>query len=191
MTKQGIGLSWAGYRLVARGIAAATGVALAVALFRGEARAAAFFALYFTLTWVGSRLTQRMPTFLQAFLALALFMNAAGSGWRLFERSLFDELCHLVTTAAVSVPFTLAVYRPVQEVLSARPLLFAVAVVSAGLSLNVGWEIYEFIVDRLTHVPPRMGLPDTMRDLVSDLAGALLAIPIGLRALREGAGVRS
>lgn len=51
----------------------------------------------------------------------------------------------------------------------------SVSVVTLGISLGCLFELYEFVIDSITHAGHQHGLKDTNIDLVADVAGAVCA----------------
>jgi hypothetical protein len=70
---------------------------------------------------------------------------------------------------------------------SAQPAWIAVFSFSFAMAIGALWEIFEFTVDStLGTNMQKTGLVDTMRDLIVDAAGALLASVVGYVYLKKG-----
>ncbi|HKJ87188.1 MAG TPA: hypothetical protein VKA48_01525 [Gammaproteobacteria bacterium] len=67
------------------------------------------------------------------------------------------------------------------------PLYFALTSFGFAVTLGTLWEIFEFLMDwGFGFNMQKSGLPDTMTDLMVDVAGALVAAWIGYHYVRDG-----
>ena len=99
-----------------------------------------------------------------------------------YESSLiYDKLMHVLGSAAIAVVVMayLARYGRDRRIVLARPVL---GLMTAALVISLGtlWEIFEFSVDSTGLFQSQRGLTDTMLDLIADVAGAGLAVWIGM-----------
>lgn len=102
------------------------------------------------------------------------FADVFGTDGDLYARiDEYDKLTHFMGTAAITagvydVLRALAVRRGSNRPSSDR-LYLAMAV---GIAVGIGWEVYEYLGDRLFQTARAQGRWDTLNDLVSDSVGA-------------------
>ena len=157
------------------------------------------------------RFMWRIPPLFSAaftlFLFAAIFLGEAGDFY--YKIPIWDDLLHLVSSMMLGLlGFSLI------DILNSgkrdRPLAlspFFVALFSVAFALLFGvlWEIYEFSFDgilglnmqkfaemsadgELVLLQGRSALYDTMRDLITDLVGAILVSAFGYISLKLGKG---
>ena len=119
-------------------------------------------------------------------LAVADALLAAGGWvWNLYRRVYpYDEIAHATATLAVTLVAGFYLYRPLLPVFRQYPARFALALVTLGLAAGGLWEVAEWLGYHVLLGQSVMVLGDTITDLVVDGVGAVLAVPLGLRALR-------
>lgn len=179
-------MNWRGFRVAGWIGAGALAVGLVISLVRQDERAITYMArfLVFTLAFL-LLVSRRVPAALTGVFTFSMLVNTPGWAWRWLDTVfLYDEAAHLLTTTAVTAPACLLLYRPLRRELRAHPFVFSLAIVTFGMANGVVWEIYEWISDHFVIPPGTMDITDTMDDLIADGLGALLAVPLGIRALR-------
>jgi len=118
-----------------------------------------------------------MNDYVRVLVMLAIFGDGFGGYYcELYARSfIFDKILHIFCIYSLAL-FGYILAIQLQPGSLSRSLCF-ILTVGLGLGIGVLFEIIEFIIDKLFQpVPPSQpSLLDTNLDLVSDLAGALLA----------------
>ena len=169
-------------------------VALALgALFLGEGvwLFGGLFALAFT--FVPSLLKRNyqisIPWLLELLIFLALFLHVAGGVLGLYSRfENWDTMTHFVSAfmlgvVALTIIYLMHVYWD-GLMMDVRAIM--VLTVIAGAFLGVVWEVMEWSTDEVLGTMEQHGLDDTMKDLVMDMVGAMIAALLGAKWIMDG-----
>ena len=115
------------------------------------------------------------------------WVDTLGNAGHLYERySSYDKITHFGAGIAIT-----AGAADLLRALGERGLLDTTlawqlaAAVTITLVLNVGWETYEYLGDSFFGSTRHQGALDTIYDFVSDIAGALVAVLLVVRAQRR------
>jgi hypothetical protein len=129
---------------------------------------------------------RRFPPLVTVTFLLAGALDAFGWAFQWLDTvPLYDEGTHLAVTFALTVPATLALHRCAGSSGVSTRSTFAFATLGLGVLASVAWESVEWSYDHFLEVPGTMDLSDTMRDLLSGVAGAFLAIPTAWALMRR------
>ena len=141
------------------------------------------------------------------FLFAAIFLGEAGDFY--YRIPIWDDLLHLSSSMMLGLlGFSLIDIlnnRKTHTSLSLSPFFVSLFSVTFALLFGVLWEIYEFSFDgilglnmqkfmemseggALVELAGRAALADTMRDLITDLVGAVLVSIFGYISLKRGKG---
>ena len=141
------------------------------------------------------------------FLFAAIFLGEAGDFY--YRIPIWDDLMHLSSSMMLGLlGFSLIDIlnnRKRLPPLSLSPFFVALFSVAFAMLFGVLWEIYEFTFDgvlglnmqkfkiysengNLTELSGRAALADTMRDLITDFAGAVAVSGFGYISLKMGKG---
>lgn len=143
-----------------------------------------------------------LPTFLQvfiiAFIYASLFLGEVHNFYHKFWW--WDSLLHFLSGIALGFAGFLILYILYKtKKLKASPFLITVLVFSFAMAMGAIWEIFEFLMDEFFgfdmqkarnlcvegyYCDSRVGVIDTMIDLILDALGALLACTIGYLFLK-------
>ena len=109
-------------------------------------------------------------------LAILGLVNAAGYVLDLYARFWwFDRILHGSTIFAVSFWLALFVCSRVLGGGRGRDVLVVLVIASVGLAIGALWEVAEWVYDRIAPGDVIKGKHDTIIDIVTDTAGAVLA----------------
>jgi uncharacterized membrane protein YjdF len=172
-------VSWSGVGILAAG--------LVVGIARHDPRAviALFLHLAAALAVV---LRFRRSAPLTGLFVLAMGFNAFGWAWRWLDTVWrYDDVSHGFVTLTMTALVGSGLLRPLRAELLARRWLLALLLVCVGLTGSVLWELFEWLCDHFVTPPGQMRIADTMSDLLFDLFGALLSVPLGIQALKQPA----
>ncbi len=107
--------------------------------------------------------------------------NAAGYALDLYARFWwFDRILHGCTIFAVTFWLALFVCNRVLGGGRGRDVLVVLMIASVGLAIGALWEVTEWVFDRIAPGDVIKGKHDTIIDIVTDTAGAVL---VGLASL--------
>lgn len=154
----------------------------------------AVFGIIFThlwdmFQWLGGKtfITQipyRLQTMLNVLLCFAIVVGTTinkFTTWDIIDIPEHFMSGYIATAGCYELAIILQSKRPKDKVLS--PALAAMFAFGFGVALLVGWEFYEFTMDRLyglnlqrTAFDTEAGLVDTMVDLIVGSAGSLLSM---------------
>lgn len=146
-------------------------------------------------TIVQRKLQIILPWEVTFLVALTLFLHTGGFSfqWYLDYYPYYDKLAHLI--AAITVAFVIFLTALLLMRFSSRLQMehgqIFLFVVIFTFAFGVVWEIWEFIFDTffsfLFTIPLQHGNADTLLDLTSDLAGALIVAFLGVCFLKREA----
>lgn len=153
----------------------------------------AIFAIIFTHLWdffqiFGKKsfiieVEASTQTMLSLFIFIAVCIGSTLNNRTTFEH--FDIVTHCasgVLSAWFGYDFANIVYRKRGDLGPAMSSLFSLAF---ALSIAVGWEIYEFSMDKLYKMTLQKGNTDTMVDFISCAVGAVITM-LFVAFLRNG-----
>jgi hypothetical protein len=168
-------------------------VASAIALVNGSYVwvFAALFALAFSFVPTVLRRNYRIsiPWILELLIFLALFLHVAGGVFNLYDRfDRWDTMTHFVSTFMLAIVGLTIIYlmHVYWEGLTMDIRAIMVFTVFIGAFLGVTWEVMEWSADQVFGTTEQHGLNDTMKDLVMDLIGAMLAAVLGAKWIIDG-----
>ncbi len=122
-------------------------------------------------------MNKHFPIWFLALLILGIFFFNLLAGYLhlYFLIWWLDIPVHMLGGAWVALT-TLVVYFRSQYIKRKdhNPLFVVMCAVSSTLVIGLGWEVYEFVVDRAMDINA-LQLSDTLKDLCDDLVGGLLA----------------
>lgn len=139
-------------------------------------------------------LPRSIQVFIIVFIFAALFLGEMQSFYQKFWW--WDSMLHLLSGIALGFSGFLIVYILYKTGrFSASPFLLSILAFSFALAIGTLWEIFEFSMDGLLGLDmqksrnlciegvvtcdTRLGVVDTMRDLMLDAVGSLYAVTIG------------
>ena len=144
----------------------------------------AIFAIIFTLLWDFFQIFGKKSfiievdylaqTMLNIFIFVAVCIGTTLNNRTTFEH--FDLVTHFGSgflSAWFGYDFANIVYRKRGDLGPAMSSLFSL---SFALSIAVGWEVYEFTMDKLYKMTLQRGNDDTMIDFIACAIGAVLAL---------------
>ena len=153
----------------------------------------AIFAIIFTHLWdffqiFGKKsfiieVEASTQTMLSLFIFIAVCIGSALNNRTTFEH--FDIVTHCasgVLSAWFGYDFANIIYRKRGDLGPAMSSLFSLAF---ALSIAVGWEIYEFSMDKIYGMTLQKGNTDTMVDFISCAVGAVITM-LFVSFLRNG-----
>ena len=115
------------------------------------------------------------------FIAIGVLATAATLWWKLYQMFWwFDKFLHFYNPFALTLLFTLLMYRIVLIGAHQHRFLFVLTVASLGLAVGVLWEVAEWVYDQIVQPNVIEGKPDTLIDLILDLWGGLVAGGVSL-----------
>lgn len=99
----------------------------------------------------------------------------------------WDILLHWINSFIFGfIGFIFAYALLLTERLKAQPMFVSMFAVFFAISIGVVWEIFEFAMDRnFGFNMQKSGLTDTMADLITDAAGAMLVGTVGFIYLKQ------
>ena len=112
-----------------------------------------------------------------SIVVITSYADTLGTAGHMYDRFItYDKVTHFLGTAAVASAagdILLALrHRGVIDWSPSRMMWTAVAV---AVALAAGWEVYEYLGDKLLDTGRHAGAVDTYYDLISDTAGAVTA----------------
>ncbi|MEM6606020.1 MAG: hypothetical protein AAF671_09675 [Pseudomonadota bacterium] len=117
--------------------------------------------------------SQVLALLLTAHVGLGMFLG-------LYEHSaLYDKFMHVLGSAAIATLAHSALLAYGERNGLRMPASFIASItLSTTMSAGALWEIFEFSIDQTGLFYAQRGLTDTMIDLVADVFGAALAVPL-------------
>lgn len=150
--------------------------------------------LSFTPEFVKKKYQIRIPNFIQIFTVIFLFTSLIlGEVQSFYYRFWWwDSLLHLFSGIALGFSGFLLVYVLYKtDRLNVSPLILSIIIFSSAVTVGVIWEVFEFAMDTFLHLnmqksrnlcevgtlicDTRLGVIDTMIDLILDIIGASYA----------------
>jgi hypothetical protein len=131
------------------------------------------------LIWMESHFAAQggLSSLTYSVVALSTWADTLGTAGHMYDRyAVYDKIIHFgggLAITAVAADLLFARLRKRGKPQPLRPtLLLAVATSSV---LNVSWEVYEYLGDRVFSTGRHAGWLDTTYDLIADTTGALIA----------------
>lgn len=151
----------------------------------------AMFALVFTFvpTILKRNYHISIPWLLELLIFLALFLHAAGGVLGLYYRiDGWDTITHFVSTfmlgtVSITILYLMHVYWDGLYMDIRAIMVFTLFI---GAFLGIAWEVLEWSSDQMFGTMEQHGLDDTMKDLVMDTVGAMIAAMLGARWIADG-----
>ena len=161
------------------------GINVVYAFFFGQYEAMFTGLLMFFLTLIPYVVARRknvtFPWFVYLLIAMALWFHTAGyiQGYYITFYPYYDKIAHLVSgTAVAMLGFLGVVFLDKYWNMNLRTLFIVGFTIIFGMALAGFWEIYEYLVDKITGGsfagPMQHGLDDTMLDMMFVLAGSII-----------------
>ncbi|WFN36961.1 hypothetical protein L1994_00765 [Methanomicrobium antiquum] len=161
------------------------GINVVYAFFSGQYEAMFTGLLMFFLTLIPYVVARRknvtFPWFVYLLIAMALWFHTAGyiQGYYITFYPYYDKIAHLVSgTAVAMLGFLGVVFLDKYWNMNLRTLFIVGFTIIFGMALAGFWEIYEYLVDKITGGsfagPMQHGLDDTMLDMMFVLAGSII-----------------
>jgi len=148
--------------------------------------------LTFAPSFISKKYKIYLPIFLQffivAFIYAGLFLGEIHNFY--FRFWWLDSVLHLLSGIALGFVGFLIIYILYKtDRFRAEPILIAIFAFSFAMSLGGVWEIFEFLMDEFLNTNmqkardlccgSRVGVIDTMMDLILDAIGAIIASIVG------------
>jgi hypothetical protein len=153
---------------------------------------------------IRKRYSITLPRLIQVFIIVFIFASIfLGEMQSFYEKFWWwDSLLHLLSGTALGFSGFLIVYiLDKAGRFSASPLLLSILAFCFAFAIGALWEIFEFMMDTIFGLDmqksrnlcsatiatcdTRLGVIDTMRDLILDAIGALFAVTIGFLYLKN------
>ncbi len=152
---------------------------------------AGLFALIFSFvpTILKKNYKITIPWILELLIFLALFLHVAGGVFGLYGKfEWWDTMTHFVSTFMLAVVGLTVIYlmHVYWDGLKMDIRAIMVFTVFIGAFLGGVWEILEWSADQMFGTSEQHGLDDTMKDLVMDLVGAMIAAMLGAKWILDG-----
>lgn len=115
---------------------------------------------------------------------LLLLANIAGYAFDLYAAAWwFDRVLHGATLFAITVWLAVLVFAPALRPEAGRARL-VLLILSLGIAVGAWWEVAEWAFDLVAPGDVIKGKDDTIKDIIMDTVGAVLAAVLALRLLR-------
>lgn len=126
---------------------------------------------------------------LSALFAVTMLLNGLGWVFKFYDAPGFDEASHGLTTTALTGLFGYFVFKKLFTVREVSLWHLSTAILSLGIAIGAVWEVVEWFMFLVSGNPGIIkSLNDTVSDLIWDVLGATLALPLlwqdALRASR-------
>jgi hypothetical protein len=167
-------------------------------IYHEVAIALASLIIFILIQFFLERLTRlRNPPLMRIFISILVFTGVCLGRFFFWYQNFpgFDKFMHFLYGLAFCICGFVLFYllNPGQKrKLTVRPAAVALFAIGITLLCSFGWELFEFIFDRLFDTNMQnwrksltKGVTDTMLDQFSDLAGGILAGVLGSRGLRR------
>ncbi len=141
------------------------------------------FTLLIPAVWLLAARPRPYPVAADIALALPFVLDAAGNVLGLFAISGFDALPHALGWLFLSLAFGLAV----APLVARRAVLFGL-VVGFGATIDILWELGEYLLMKSGSSGLQLTYDNTIQDLVFSLAGAVVAAWIVAVVVRRRPG---
>lgn len=130
-----------------------------------------------------------IPWLLEFLIFFALFLHTAGGVLGLYGKfEWWDTMTHFVSTFMLAVVALTVIYMMHTYWAGLTMDIRAIMVFTIFIAAFLGaiWEIMEWSTDQIFGTSEQNGLDDTMKDLVMDLAGAMIAAMLGAKWIIDG-----
>jgi hypothetical protein len=116
----------------------------------------------------------------RAIVVATTFADTMGTAGHMYDRfPVYDKITHFAgTAAAAAIIYELVDLAWRNGRLRSAWQSPAVVALCAAIACGIGWEIYEYLADVVFHTGRSQGRADTMYDLISDTAGAIIAVAV-------------
>jgi hypothetical protein len=152
---------------------------------------AGLFALVFSFipTLLKRNYQISIPWVLELLIFLALFLHVIGGVFNLYGRfHWWDTMTHFVSTFMLAVVGLTMVYLMHVYWDGLKMDIRAIMIFTLFIAAFLGalWEVLEWSADQIFGTSEQHGLNDTMKDLVMDMVGAMLASMLGAKWIIDG-----
>lgn len=152
---------------------------------------AGLFALVFSLlpTILRRNYQISIPWVLELLIFLALFLHVAGGVFNLYGKfHWWDTMTHFISTFMLAVVGLTVVYLMHVYWDGLKMDIRAIMIFTLFIAAFLGalWEVMEWSADQIFGTTEQHGLNDTMKDLVMDMVGAMLASMLGAKWIIDG-----
>ncbi len=130
-----------------------------------------------------------IPWILEFLIFFALFLHTAGGVLGLYGKyENWYTLTHFVSTFMLAVVSLTLIYimHTYWDGLTMDIRAIMVFTIFVAIFLGAMWEIMEWSTDQIFGTHEQNGLDDTMKDLVMDMAGAMIAAMLGAKWIIDG-----
>lgn len=128
-----------------------------------------------------------LPLELDFLITSAIFLNTFMGEWLKFYEKirLWDKFMHFYATAVAAILAFMVVYslHYARKLRLTLPFIWVFTVVFA-IAMGAMWELFEFWVDSLFGKRMQKGLPDTMWDMMYNLAAGVIIAVLGVIYVR-------
>ncbi len=169
------------------------GILAIIALFEGEMVwvLTGIFVLAFSFLPMLLRKNYQIsiPWLLEFLIFLALFLHVWGGVMGLYGKyEWWDTMTHFVSTFMLAVVALTIIYvmHTYWNGLTMDIRAIMVFTIFIAAFLGAMWEVMEWSTDQIFGTHEQNGLDDTMKDLVMDMAGAMIAAMLGAKWIIDG-----
>jgi VanZ family protein len=178
--------NWQGYRYAAYAGQVLLVGAIVLEILRGEWLQALVLAGFLIAALLFIKTDDRLPNLFDFLFVVAAALNASGWVWSWYDSiQLWDEIAHGFTTFAITLALGFRTYHLLMPSFRDHPWLFVIAIASFGIAIGGLWEIAEWLADFVFPGDVITTLNDTIKDLILDSIGAVLAGWLSLPSLRR------
>lgn len=121
------------------------------------------------------------------FIFISLFLGSVQDYYEKFP--LLDGLLHFKSGILLGILGFILVYTlnaNSNNKVNLSPIFISIFAITFSMGLSVVWEIYEYTIDTLWgFTTQESGLPDTMGDLITNTAGALIVSISGYFSMKK------
>lgn len=130
-----------------------------------------------------------IPWLLEFLIFLALFLHVLGGVMGLYGTfEWWDTMTHLISTFMLAIVALTIIYLMHTYWSGLTMDIRAIMVFTIFIAAFLGaiWEVMEWSVDQILGTHEQNGLDDTMKDLVMDMGGAMIAAMLGAKWIIDG-----
>lgn len=113
-------------------------------------------------------------------VVVTTYADTLGTAGHLYDRFIaYDKITHFLGTAAIaSAAGDVLLALRARGTIAWNPWMIMVSAMALAMVLSGGWEVYEFLGDRVFGTGRHNGAEDTTYDIISDFAGAFVAVAL-------------
>lgn len=152
----------------------------ALPFFAGGATEVFALLLFLAAAWVVYAISVEALPRLATLFVFTTLLNALGWVFEYYgDFPGFDEVAHGLTTTALTGLVGYLCFRRIIAVKAVSPWHLSIAVLAVGIAIGALWEIAEWFMYLISGRPGIIkSLNDTVSDMIWDVLGAALALPI-------------